>query len=280
MRRSGRVALDLRAVVLRCALRAVSTEPGGAQSVYRSAMPPPKPIDDPILDLYVSDGPVWYRNRWRHSGLYVALRDARRAQGLDQVTGAPQPGGGALWAGALAHLTVIEQIGRAVRRTDMRAPRAHRANGHMTIGGKRGPSELPFASALVQFTDLGDRHISALYALRCAFAHSFGLVNVHKSRDDLTHRFLLTDSRPELVRLPHTTFDRSFGFASSREPFHRMRTCVDVVQLAQLLDSMVANVVASHVKDHLARTLPSEAEFIQRHTVVVLPDPSKRSGSA
>jgi hypothetical protein len=131
-----------------------------------------------------------------YSSFAAALRDAREATGRDVDTGDKKPGRShGNWLGAIGYMILLDQIGSCFKRKGREEVRRNR-----------------IYRALSYFTNLNDKEKSALYALRCAFAHDFALYNVHpKGNADLTHVFkLVVGNSHSLVTLPSNPWNEDF----------------------------------------------------------------------
>jgi hypothetical protein len=105
----------------------------------------------------------------RVSLLDAALRDAAAATATN-----------GLWLGAVGYLIAIEQLGKTVAPVGSQTDRTR--------------SEVAFRTCLTDFRpDIEDPIRGALYALRCALVHSFGLINNNPGTDK-HHVFALTRS--------------------------------------------------------------------------------------
>ena len=133
------------------------------------------------------------------SALRKGLEDCRGATNRDIKTGRRLGSGEHdSWVGALGYFALLDQIGNCF---SLVAHRAGRPNGENAI-----------VSALCTFSSLGDKEISALYALRCAFAHDFSLFNKHPANPDLTHCFhLFPEPEGALVTLPKIPWNGEFA---------------------------------------------------------------------
>lgn len=107
------------------------------------------------------------------SSFNAALEDARKCTGRDLASGDVKPNESrALWAGTFVYLVLLEQIGKTLR------PR----------GGRDLAKEHELERAIRQFVPgVTNRQRQAVYALRCAFAHDYGLFNVNRRRPGYTH---------------------------------------------------------------------------------------------
>jgi hypothetical protein len=223
---------------------------------------------DPLVDLYLSPESRRERDALRCSTLALCQSEARRISGRHGHTGQViDEGLTQAWPGAMAYLSLLDQMGRAVRRTSLRTARRARC-----IHPYRA-NEMPFRAALVQFTDLDDDRISALYALRCAFSHFFGLVNVH-SRPELTHRFVLFAKQRRLVQFPPQKWDGLTypAHGGRHTKLGPVGTRVDLWTLGDTVERAVADLRARHARGQIERgqvgkLTTSDDEFRDRFTV-------------
>lgn len=222
---------------------------------------------DHLLDIYLSETPLPEARRDRWSTLALCLRDARRAAGRSAETGEMLHSELATsWPGAMTYLSLLDQIGRAVRRTRPTATQTRRSQ----IGGL---NEKPFRAALLQFTDLGDRRVSALYALRCSYSHFFGLVNENRDQR-LRYRFVLHADHGELVRFPPRPWDGTYpAYGGRRTKAGPVGTWIDLWTLSDTVETLVADLRARHARGEIERgqigrrTAPGDDEFRDRFTV-------------
>ena len=129
------------------------------------------------------------------SGLTAKLRDARRVSGREVDTGrkiAGQHHGS--WLGAIGYLVLLDQIGKCFK-----------PKGVPLYEGN------PLERALIHFGKLAPNDACALYALRCALLHEYGLNNV-PARDNqcakYLHAFILVCHQDApLVGMPKSRWD-------------------------------------------------------------------------
>lgn len=107
---------------------------------------------------------------------------------------------GVVWLSAIGLLCFLDEVGTAVRRVD-----------RPDLDGTR-PSSVE--QALARFTELDEAERAALYALRCALAHDYSLVNMADRQSAartalLRHAFSLTNDPDDesLIVLPDTPWD-------------------------------------------------------------------------
>lgn len=164
------------------------------------------------------------------SSLEALLRDTRSVVGRDPSTGELVDfDHSRTWLGALGYLALIDQLASALQ---------------VPTAGNRAT---PFESLLIWDGCVAPDEAAALYALRCAFAHNFGLLNDPKSRIDtrrrlLRHRFELTANRRDLLKLRSRTdrmLDGPMGAIAA--------TNVDILSLGDEVERLVADLRQRHV---------------------------------
>lgn len=217
-----------------------------------------------VLDLYLApDGVPEGDGLHRWSTLTAGLRDARNVTGRDPHTGeVVRPNSVVTWVGAMAYLAVAEQIGRAVRRTDLRGTRQARI---AALPDKRAST--PFLRSFIQFTTLNDKHIAALYGLRCAFVHSFGLVNKNSGQPQYQHRFILGAGSTSLVRLPRKAWDGRFTMKRTTRSGNPVGTYVDVHLLGDRVEGMASLLSQLRAAGRLQVAVSDHEEFRQRFSM-------------
>jgi hypothetical protein len=154
----------------------------------------------------------------------AALRDARVVCGRDVITGTPLGSTPiALWAGTLVYFALLDQIGNTL----------------WPIQGRDAKRESSIERALRQFApESTRRQREALYALRNAFAHEFGLINVNKHRPEYTFAFAVDDDvEAPLLLWPPRRWDGQIRSASAKT-----RTVVGLYAFGDLCESVVRNV--------------------------------------
>jgi hypothetical protein len=158
------------------------------------------------------------------SSLYKGLVDCRSATNRDLVTGEKLPNNEHdSWVGALGYLSLLDLIGTCLTRKglDQESP------GGVT----------PFIHALETFGGLTRQEISALYSLRCGFAHDFSLYNVHPTKPELTHYFhLCVDNDAPLVLPAKKPWDGNY-----RRTPPECATAVGLTRLGDLVEDIYVN---------------------------------------
>lgn len=160
------------------------------------------------------------------SSFRALLRNARKHTGRSEETGeVTDPSAVGDWLGALGYLVLLEQIGKC-----------------FAVAGEPVQKHEPAASALVSFGGVRRDEARALYALRCALAHDFGLQNRNEKHRYLQHQFtLLAVPGEPLVRLPAATWS---GKRSDRSHV----TVVNLYELAEVSE-LVARTVVEKARD-------------------------------
>jgi hypothetical protein len=168
------------------------------------------------------------------SSFWAALLDAREATGRDLDNGAVVDGQdrSKYWLGAIGYLCFIDEVGSAVCPAGRRPPREQ--NGVL--------------AALGAWTDLPEREREAIWALRCALAHDYSLVNTNPRRGgaQLDHRFQLHDQPGPLVVLPARRWCGSFDHLFADED-----TVVSLREVGTLAEHVAAAVIDAHSEGQL-----------------------------
>ena len=184
------------------------------------------------------------------SCLTAALREARKICGRDLTTGLPDPtntfGDLGSWSGAMCYLTILDQIGKCYRPST-------------AVAITNGPA---INKSLSYFTTLTTAEIGAIYALRNAFFHDFGLYNRHATDQNLQRTFTV-DNHPTnpIVRLPITPWD---GLMASRNADNN--TYVNLRALGDLVEDIYQKLLNHESTNNLALDLAGgTAELTDRY---------------
>ena len=182
------------------------------------------------------------------SGFAAALRDAREATGRKPANGVKtnQDKIGS-WLGAIGYLCLLDQIGSCFRPSN-----ANRVNGNS------------IKKALKYFTDLSEKEINAIYALRCAFAHDFSLYNINHRKPELTHQFAVgIGGSMTTVILPKEQWD---GDYSNRTPENK--TIINLEALGDLIEGVCVKLFNLAKQDELEIELEGGSdELLNRYGV-------------
>ncbi len=218
----------------------------------------PPPHDEWIENFLEIHAPSRTAPDW-FSTFSAVVRDARQMTGRNLTSGiVSDESHRGSWLGALGYLVMLDQVGQCFRPTPV--PR-------------QAPHPAGVAKALTYFAPkLGDDEILALYALRCAFVHDFGLSSwgTIPHAAGLTHRFrLVANATSPLIELPATPWNGDLTVASLR----RSQTIVNVRALGDLAESIVETVQARQRAGLLEIELPSGInELFARFAVTTSPD--------
>jgi hypothetical protein len=147
--------------------------------------------------------------------LDAALRDAR-------VT---MQQGNALWLATLGYLIVLEMLGRTVAKPNTAFPNRTSPASRFVAGTQE------FAIRLVTRDDA-----RALYGLRCALAHEYGL---RSAATNTRHLFALDQTGP-LVRHP------TIPWATGTNPTATNQTWVNVLEVGRFVEEIAGNVRTEH----------------------------------
>ena len=185
----------------------------------------------------------------RRSCFVAALVDARTFTGRDPQTGKKLPGSNhGCWLGALGYMALLDQVGSCLK------PKG------MNVDGSQ------IKKSLAYFSDLSDPEIEAIYALRCAFAHDYSLVNINQSRQDRQHIFTLYqgDTAP-LIKLPRVSWNGDFSTVTVD-----YRTVVNLEAFGDLVEAVCKRAREQAAKDDLEISLPrGVSELLLRYFFVV-----------
>lgn len=160
-----------------------------------------------------------------------ALMDARAATGRDvnsgQITDVSKVGN---WSGALSYMVLIDHIGIFLSKV---------------TGGNTDRTK--FVKALKDFTALSDQDIYALYALRCAFAHQYSLINVGKGHNAISLHHQFEVHRGEVfITLPATPWN------GVRTPAtHNIITSISLKRLGDVVEEIHTQLVGMAVANQL-----------------------------
>jgi hypothetical protein len=189
----------------------------------------------------------------RMSTFNLALRDARQLVGRDVNTGRPttsDEGPVSLWGGSIIYLVLLEQIGKSLR----------------PVGGRplRTRKERALETAIRQFAPkaTSETERQVLYALRCAFAHEFGLMNHGKPPYRRVFRLYPYGLGRVVERAPKP------WTGDPADASERTSTRVDLALLADLAEDVVAGVRRRAQKGEL-RSVVSIVELERRFAISV-----------
>jgi hypothetical protein len=181
------------------------------------------------IDVYLA---TYRADALQHSTLELALRDARGAALRDPADGTPQhPDHSTSWLGTIGYLVLLDQLGETLRPSAEPPDRYERK--YPTV-----------RRCLERFApELSEPDTAALYGLRCALAHDYGLWNPPPPNGpaELWHCLftLISDDTTPFIRHPPKQWD-------GRLPVGRfdlgMTTVVNVRKLANRVEALVGHV--------------------------------------
>jgi hypothetical protein len=185
------------------------------------------------------------------STFVLALREARSCLGRDIDSGRSSSGTPThLWAGSVVYLVLLEQIGESLR------PK----------GSRDVNREKKLERAIRQFTPgrTTPYQRNALYALRCAFAHEFGLFNINHSSQSYQHVFRLDDDPTcPIVKRPARRWSGDYNDTGIA-----MSTTVGLIALGDLTEEVVRS-VRTHSNQTTLRSRLAPGELQRRFSVFI-----------
>ena len=206
------------------------------------------------IDLHLNDRPPIQlpdgRRLQFRSGFVACLRDARVFTGRDSNTGTIIDSvKSRSWLGNVGYLILLDQIGNCFK-----------GRNCSVVSGSLSSIQ----KALNYFSSLPQHEIDALYALRCALAHDYSLINRHGSNASLQHQFVLTGGSGRLFVGPTQVWD---GNVLNRTD--RNQTTIDVQELGNLVEGIYAKLRQLSTNNALEIVLPGgKDELITRYTIV------------
>lgn len=190
------------------------------------------PTTEDVLDLYLRLPRIWLSHHEHpNMGTPMKVRSSFEAAYSDAMGTVPH----AAWLAAVGVLCFLDEVGGAVHST--------------ASSDASGPTDVE--KALAHFTDVSPDDAVVLYALRCAFAHHYSLVNVGEGRraEMLHHAFVLeNDPRLEwLVQMPATRWD-----GKDMLDLREKQTKVNLAQLFVVASTVRARVIELHDQGNLS----------------------------
>lgn len=174
------------------------------------------------------------------STLAGAYHEARWCTDRDLRTGQKLTGSNMhhdRWSGALVYMALLDQIGGVLNRVGQ-TPSTYATNS--------------FLKALDLFRSNNEAENKALYALRCSFAHDFGLVNENNRDPLLQHHFTVFGGTAEpLVTLPSVRWG---GGITSRNDNNVTR--INLELLGDAVEDIYSNLVQLNNQSNLSIALP------------------------
>lgn len=204
----------------------------------------------------------------RVSSFMALVSDARRVAWREQTSGeliggpAERLAQGAIWAGSLLYLVLVDQIGNCFRNPDRTVPFDKREffRGMQHFADPTPPPEELFA----------------LYALRCSFAHRYSAANLGEGRDavSLHHRFQLL-WEPETALIGGLDDGVEWDGKYNRAALTARITRVNLYAVEEMVERMIGGVQRT-VQMYGGRALATNtwAEFFTQYTFDVTPRPA------
>lgn len=128
----------------------------------------------------------------KHALFTAAVNHARAACGRDHAGNLVDPGHAGNWAGNICYLALLDQLATC-------------------FGVVRDPNSQKYISFLTA-NGIRSDDANAIYALRCALVHEFGLVNISRSNPDLQRAFTVTpEATGDMVQHPKTPWDGAYA---------------------------------------------------------------------
>lgn len=242
------------------AARTYANEPHGVDKLIDDLLRsgPPEPDAHGTLSLYLNLPRVVLNfEESQHGGSPIKVRSSFEAAFTDVMVASAQ---NIIWLSAIGCLCFLDEVGSALRRVDRPA-----ADGGLP----------DIERALCYFTDLAERERAGLYALRCALAHDYSLVNQGRGKRAalLQHAFVLTsDPAQPLVTFPDTPWGGDFLSVTD--------TTVNLVGLIELARQVRATIMEQHALGNVALALsPAETRrrYIFTHSVSIAEWDSQRA---
>jgi hypothetical protein len=193
-----------------------------------------------------SDGLVYF------SSLRGAINDSRKMTGRNIETGAKDDSNkfGYLgsWLGTMGYTTILDQIGKCYRpKNKLQLEKSKNA----------------IIRALKYFTDLNDKEINALYALRNAFFHDYSLFNRYNSKY-LYHFIVDNNPTNPVVILPKSDWDGELNSINKDN-----ETYVNLQAIGDLVENIYIKLLELSSNGELEIELEGkEDELVLRYAVV------------
>jgi len=179
------------------------------------------------------------------SGLWACVCDTRNFTGRDSAGKVIDFEKCRSWLGNIGYLVLLDQIGSCFKDR----------NKAIETGSS-------IQTALKYFSNISQDEVDAIYALRCALAHDYSLVNKNASRLNLQHQFALTGGTGTLMVNPLQPWDGDMLNRSQNN-----QTLIDLQQLGNLVEDVYAKVLELASRSELEVVLAGgKNELIARYT--------------
>ena len=188
-------------------------------------------VTDDIVKLYLFlPVDVEFRGRMvqAKSALDSLIVDAHRVTGRNDDGDVVDEEHLGTWLGAMGYLALIDQLGKVLRWSDRNV----------------GPWTSPFEQILEQHGK-SRAEAAALYALRNAMAHNYGLANRNANRPECQHYFQLRVLGGEtLVKLPSSAWDGTPDGVSAEST-----TVVSLQAIGNLGEELLLGLQETYLRD-------------------------------
>lgn len=179
------------------------------------------------------------------SGFWACVCDTRNFTGRDSTGKVIDFEKCRSWLGNIGYLVLLDQIGSCFKDKN-----------------KAPETGSPIQKALKYFSVLSQDEADAIYALRCALAHDYSLVNKNANKPNLQHQFALTGGTGTLMVKPPQPWD---GDLLNRT--QNNQTMIDMEQLGNLVEGVYARVLELASRGELEVVLAGgKNELIARYT--------------
>lgn len=136
----------------------------------------------------------FFRHPWKQggyvckSGYISVLIESRKLTGRNIKTGNKLKKPHGSWLGSLGYMVIIDLLADLI---------------DISFISNQGEYQNNFIKFIRQFFNLSYDDACSIYALRCAFAHDFGLINNNKKYSELNKRFEVTQGSNNLIEIKY-----------------------------------------------------------------------------
>ena len=201
---------------------------------YLSSAEDSGPAREAVMHLYLFLPLSAGGTNWR-SSLEALLTDARGAGGRSLETGDVLNADHCRsWLSAMGYLALVDQMGALL---------------DVPVAPNEQQGTTAFERLLLWDGAVLSDEAAAVYALRCAVVHSYGLLNDPRGRNmtesrkrALLHMFQLSATGGDLVKLGDRNFPIDVALGDISE------TCVDLRTLSDTIERLISDLRAAHMK--------------------------------
>lgn len=186
-----------------------------------------------VIDQHLYDRPP--ANGIKYISSLMALLNDTRAQAERDDNGQLLSGKrGQSWLAATGYLVLLDQVGTSFQ-----------------VKGKKGFGDHPIIWAVHSFSSAQDvPTLDALYALRCALAHDYSLINPNTNMPSRRHLFnLIADATTPLITFPKTPWSGTYDLTNP--PTADEITLVNLQKVGDLAEEVVAKLRELHANKEL-----------------------------